>query len=164
MAVTTKQNIPKKDGAEWVAYAVKSGETMHQGTYGLQVDDGYLYEADAGSIAATPKVSGIIADDSANSDGAAPTTADGSFSGSYEESSEIAGDKTVRKMYIGGVFEVAVPSSTIANMGDEVYIADNFTLSLVATAHYPLGRIVRWISATKVWVRLGNVNIGGAVA
>lgn len=66
----------------------------------------------------------------------------------------------------GGLFRGALASSTVADIGKAVFITDNATLSKNCLLSTYVGRIVDWISATELVIRMdGNYNgLGGRVS
>lgn len=66
----------------------------------------------------------------------------------------------------GGTIAGALASSTVADIGKPVWLSDNATLSKLALGNAYLGRIVDWISATEVIVRMDGFynGTGGRVS
>lgn len=161
MAVTARQAINLKWADEPVAFPVKSGETIYQGTFAGIGKDGYLYAIDS---TACPEITmvGIVADDTANASGDAATTSSGSISGTREQASADAGDKTVRRVYLHGEFLLTFTSITQAMVGTNMYATDNYTLDDVSngTACIPIGTLITYISATSGWLDLNNFYLG----
>jgi hypothetical protein len=164
MAVTIRKPISYKWADEPVAFPVKTGETIYQGTFAGIGKDGYLYNLDS---AACPEITifGIVADDSANATGEAATTANGSISGTKEEGSAVAGDKTIRRVYIRGEFLLTFTSITQAMVGTTMYATDNYTIDDVSsgTACVPAGTLTTYISTTSGYLLLNDLGIGGGV-
>ena len=162
MAVTARQAIKQQSRIDPVAFPVKSGETIYQGTFVGIGKDGYLYNLDSTAL---PEITlfGIVADDTANADGEAATTASGSItSTSYETASGVSGDKTWRRVYIDGIFELTFTSITQAMVGTTMYASDNYTIDDVsdATARVPAGTLIKYISATVGWLDLNKFYQG----
>ena len=160
MAVTAEQIINSKTAENergLQAYPVASGETIYKGTFaGVQSADGLLYDLDAAAISAGVVIVGVVADGSANADGPAATTAAGSISGSLQESSAVAGDKTVRRLYTKGSFELTGSGFTQADVGQPIYASDNYTVTTTSASNQWIGTCVSFISATKIWVELND--------
>ena len=98
---------------------------------------------------------GIVADGSANETPAA-ASASGSISGTNQKASAVSGDKTVRKVYLGGKFFLTASSITQAMVGTTMYAVDNQTFddTYETTTYLPLGKLVTYISATSGWVEI----------
>lgn len=159
MAVTAEQKIDLKanSNASIQAFPVASGETIYSGTVAVVATaTGLLMDTDSTIIAAGARIACIVQDDSANATGPAATTAAGSISGSKEEQSAVAGDKTVRRCYVDGVFKVPTTGLTQAAVGAPLYVSDNYTFTTTATSNQWIGTIVEFISATEVYVALNK--------
>jgi hypothetical protein len=165
MAKTARQAIVYKGEIdEPVAFPVKTGETIYQGTFVAIGKDGYLYDLDSTACPEAVCV-GIVADDSANATGEAATTSSGSISGTWENISANAGDKTVRRVYLHGVFEMTFTSITQAMVGTTMFATDNYTIDDVSsgTACVKVGTLLQYISATKGWLDLNAYYQGDGI-
>lgn len=157
MAVTAEQIIKVKGLTDSRALPVASGELMVQGTVAVvSTATGLLEATDATIIAAGVDLAVIVKDGSANATGPAATTAAGSISGSFEEASAVAGDKTVRECYISGAFVVPLTGADQASVGKKLYVADNYTFSLTSTSNQIVGVISQWLGGTKVVLELNK--------
>lgn len=159
MAKTAEQLIEIKDKGlgRNIAFPVASGETIYQGTVvGVATATGLLHDLDATVVAAGVRIAGIVMDSTANANGPAATTAAGSISGDREEQSVPAGDKTVRRVYVEGIFKVPTTGLTQAAVGAPLYASDNYTFTTTSTSNQWIGTIVQFISATEVYVDLNK--------
>ena len=102
------------------------------------------------------RVVAIVHDDSANATGPAATTAAGSISGSFEEQSAVAGDKTVRRAYTDGIFEMTFTAIAQSDVGKTVYAINNSDCDETQIAGMKIGTLTAYISATKGWVELNK--------
>jgi hypothetical protein len=153
MAVTAKQNIDIKNAGPLRAIPVASGETIYEGAFAA-ITGGYLADLDTANVN-TADVVCLVADDSANVTGAAATTANGSISGSLEEGSAVAGDKTVRQVYTEGLVKVTGSGFAQTSVGKVCYLADNYAANITGNGA-KLGTIVTYISATTVYVDMNK--------
>jgi hypothetical protein len=166
MAITRNIATEKKHEGNLTAFAVASGETIYQGSLVGINASGYLVNITAAN-ANTIKLVGVVADASANSTPVA-TTANGSISGGLHVSSAIAGDKTVRNVWLSGQFLLTFTSITQAMVGVTVFASDNYTVDETLTGAR-VGTLVTYISATSGWVDLnkfardGGFVIAGAL-
>ncbi|HCW08394.1 MAG TPA: hypothetical protein DGG95_13630 [Cytophagales bacterium] len=154
MASTVEKTIVIRNNTKKLAFPVKSGATIYHGCVGVVKIDGYLYNH-ASTIVDQNGINyiGIIADETANSNGTpAATTADGSILTSQETRSVPSGDATVRTLYLNGQFYAAMTGLTQANVGDVVYATDNFTFAVTGTI--PIGTISKVLSATLAEIDL----------
>lgn len=162
MAVTIEKNIDMKSYNELVAIPVASGETIYKGTFAAVDKAGYLRNLSS-TYAAQAKCIVFVADCSANTRPAA-TTAAGSISGSLENKSIAAGDKTVRLCYTKGMFKVTFTSITQADLFKTVYASDNFTVDEAQVSAARMGTLVTYLSATSGYVDLNKFyNADGTV-
>lgn len=153
MAVTKNQIVDKKDAGGLIAFPVASGETIYSNTLVGINASGYLFNLTAATANAA-RIVGVVADDSANSTPAA-TTANGSISGDLENSSAVAGDKTVRKVWTSGIFKLTFTSITQAMVGKTMYASDNFTVDDTISGA-KVGTLVSYLSATSGWIDLNK--------
>lgn len=163
MAVTTNQVLTKKDEGGLQSFPVASGETIYQNTIVIVDSDGYLYNADAAAIGGG-KIVAITSDNSANASGPAATTANGSISGAKEESSAVAGDKTVRVCWTTGKFKLTGSGFSQASVGSTAYATDNFTINATGGSGIAIGTITEYISSTTVYVDINKYyNANGII-
>jgi hypothetical protein len=155
MAVTVEKAINFKPSGDQYAFPVANGETIYKGTLAVIDDDGYLRNLSS-TYAPQAKLVVYVADGSANTGGPAATTAAGSISGSLEEGSADAGDKTVRRCYVNGIFKATFTSITQAMVGKTMYATDNFTLDETQNSGVKVGTLITYISATSGWVELNK--------
>jgi hypothetical protein len=159
MASIVKQKITVRNNLKKLAFPVKSGETIYDGCLAVVKLDGYIYNhastiTDPGQI----KYMGFVADEGISTSGASiATTADGSITGLSEIRSAVAGEKTVRVLYLDGQFIAAMSGLTQSNCGDTVYATDNFTFATSGTV--AIGKISKVLSATLAEVDLGFTPI-----
>lgn len=153
MAKTAKQNIIIKEPTNLTAFPVASGSTIYKGTFAV-VDSGYLENLSSANYGAGSIV-GIVDDESANATGAAATTSAGSISGSRREASAIAGDKTVRRLWLNGKVTVTGAGFAQTSVGKVCYLTDNYTGNITGTG-IKLGTIVTYISSTEVEVDMNK--------
>ena len=159
MAVTTEQIIDLRNnsGGKTIPVPIASGETIYQGAVlGVQSADGLGYDLDAAAITAGVVIAGLVADGSANPTGPAATTAAGSISGDLEEASVVAGDKTVRSVYVKGSFKLPTSGATQATVGQPIYASDNYTFTTVSASNQWVGTCTAFISATEIYVDLNE--------
>jgi hypothetical protein len=162
MAKTAKQLPVMKEPGNITAFPVASGETLYQNTL-VAIVGGYLYNLDSAAAAAATIV-GIVADDSANATGPAATTAAGSISGTLQEISALAGDKTVVNVYLSGQFNLTGAGFAQTSVGKVAYASDNYTLNITGGAGAKLGTIVTYLSSTSVYVDINKYyNANGLI-
>lgn len=150
-AITANKRRLIKNPGSLMAFPVASGETMYQGAIVGVNASGYLVNVAAGNVDAL-KLIGVVADDSANVVPAA-TTANGNLAS--DVASEVAGDKTVRLIYVDGEFLMDFSVSVAqANVGDKAYAGNNNDCQLSTTAGVAIGTIVSFYSSAKAWVKL----------
>lgn len=76
-----------------------------------------------------------------------------------DNSSGAAGDKMVRVIKMG-TFLLTGSGFTQANVGASVYASDDQTISTTqGTNEQEVGKIVKFVSATQVWVKIDNVAV-----
>lgn len=153
MAITKSTSINKKNEGGLTAFPVASGETIYSNTLCGVNASGYLYNLTAATANAARMV--VVVADDGNSNTPAATTANGSISGSLQESSAVAGDKTVRMCWTQGQFELTFTSIAQNQVGKTVYASDNFTVDETVTGAR-VGTLVTYISSTKGWVDLNK--------
>lgn len=171
MSATTKDlKIVGKNFPEPVAFPVKSGETIYQGSIVVVGKDGYLYDYDSTSRVGAVMI-GICAD-GPYVDPVAATTASGSISGTNQKQSAVSGDKTVRRVYLGGKFQLTASSITQAMVGHNMYAVDNQTFdeTFETSNVCKLGKLITYLSATSGIVEIdpfisqdGSYVIGGTL-
>jgi hypothetical protein len=131
MAVTTNQLIERSDGVLESA-PIAASTTLYQGTLAFITAAGYL---DDDTATGTNGFFGIVIRQYDNSAGAAGAV--------------------VGECYREGVFMLTGSGFSQANVGDRVYAEDNYTIGTsVSTASVYIGKIVRYISSTKVAVEI----------
>lgn len=155
MAVTVEKVLDIKGQTRELRLPVASGETIYQGTMACIDDDGYLRNLSS-TYAPQAKLVVYVADGSANSTGPAATTSAGSISGSLEQGSDDAGDKTTRLCYADGMIKVTLTSSAQSQLGKTVYATDNFTVDETQNGGVKIGTLCTYISATSGWVDLNK--------
>jgi hypothetical protein len=155
MASTIERSIVIRNNTKKLVVPIKSGETIYHGCVGIVKTTGYGYNhvstvKDMNGI----QYVGIWADETVNTTGLpAATTADGSITGVGETKSAVAGDRTVRVMYLDGQMNITMTGLTQADLGKVVFASDNYTFSLTEVG-LPVGRISKVLSAT-----LAELNI-----
>ena len=135
---------------------VKSGATIYGGTFAIVDSTGYL-----DNLTSTNYVQGrvvaFVNDKTANESGPAATTSAGSISGTLEQASADAGDKTVRDCYIDNtIVEVTFSSIAQSDLFKTVYLQNNYTGDETQVAGIAIGSLVKYISATKGYVALNR--------
>ncbi len=111
---------------------VKGGARIFAG--GLVAVDSTGYAVPAGNVAGH-KVMGVAQEQADNRDGS-------------------DGAKQVR-VRLAGVFELEALSITPAQVGQEMYVVDDQTFDDVDPGHgVKCGRLVKYVSATKGWIKL----------
>jgi hypothetical protein len=153
MAKTAQQIIDIKEPLNNVAFPVASGETIYQGTFAI-INSGYLKNLTS-TNATQGDIVGLVNDGSANASGPAATTANGSISGSFEETSADAGDKTVRWVWLNGLVRVTGSGFAQTSVGKVCYLADNYTGNITGNG-IQLGTITTYISSTVVYVDMNK--------
>lgn len=136
MALSAKRQVNEKEGV-LQEHPVVASDIIYQGALCKINAAGYLAPcaAEAGSIFAGVAELGI--DNSAGIAGAV---------------------KAVVKSE--GVFRLPCSGLTIANVGDVVYATDDEIVTVTEVANTQIvGRIVQFISATEVWVKLGHEGV-----
>lgn len=136
MAVTANQIIKKQDGSIRV-YPVAASTKIYQGTLVFLTAAGY---ADDDSATGVNGFVGIAKEYVDNSSGS-------------------AGDLNV-EVYTEGDFELVGSGFAQADVGSIVYAEDNFTIGVsIGSASVPMGKVVRYISSTKLIVEIDSVGV-----
>lgn len=131
MAVTAAQVLRRQKG-DRANLPVAASTTIYEGTLVFSTATGYA-DDDTGSGA--NRFAGIAETGADNSAGS-------------------AGDKTV-ELLSEGVFELVGSGFSQADVGRNCYASDNYTVVVAQTAStVPIGRIVEYVSSTKVRVKL----------
>ena len=154
-ALTAKKALEIKGESELWAFPVASGETIYGGTLAVIDDDGYLRNLSS-TYAPQAKLVCLVADDTANASGAAATTAAGSISGSLEAASVVAGDKTVRNVYLDGYVKGTFASIAQSDVGVPVYATNNNDIDDAQNSGVFVGTLITYISATVGWYALNK--------
>ena len=155
-ALTTGQNLDKKEPFVKQAFPVKSGETIYHNTMVIIDQDGFLKNLTTTNYQ-TAKMIGIVADDSAMENGPFATTADGAIGSSNRESqsSVIAGDKTWREVWVRGRFLMTFTGTlSQADNGKLAYALNNNDVATLATAGRVIGTVMEVISTSQAYVEL----------
>jgi hypothetical protein len=155
MAKTTNQLIEIQGEGKLWPFPVYTGETIYKGCLAAVGANGYLYDMDA-AAAKEARIIVIVADDSANATGPAATTASGSISGTREEKSAVAGDKTVRLCYIQGKVKLTFTAIAQSDVGKTVFATDNFTTDESQALGVKVGTLLTYIDGTTGWVDLNT--------
>lgn len=155
MAKTTRQNINIKDEGKLWSFPVASGQTIYQGTLAAVCKDGLLYNLTS-TYAKQARIIVLVADGSDNATGPAATTSDGSISGTLEEKSAAAGDKTVRQCYIKGYIRLSFTAIAQTDVGKTVFGTDNFTVDESMSNGIKIGTLMTYIDADEGWVDLNT--------
>lgn len=136
MAVTANQIIKKQDGSIR-AYPVAASTKIYQGTLVFLTAAGY---ADDDTATGVNGFLGIAKEYVDNSSGS-------------------AGDLSV-EVYTEGDFELVGSGFAQADVGSIVYAEDNFTIGVsISSASVPIGKVVRYVSATKLIVEIETVGV-----
>lgn len=154
MAAKTANNIlEKKDVSALTLLPVDSGQIIYQNTI-VGIDTDGLLKNVALENYATIRAVGIVADNSDNLTPAA-TTADGSVLA--DRSSAVAGDKTVRQVWMQGRFLLDF-GETLAqdDLGKLAYAQNNNDCYLANTNAVLVGTIVGIYSTSQAWVELNK--------
>lgn len=162
-AVTANQVQAIKSASNLTTFPVASGETIYQNTL-VAIVGGYLYNLDSAAASAGTVV-GYVVDDSANASGPAATTANGSISGALETVSAVAGDKTVRNVYLSGQIKVVASGLAQTSVGKVAYATNNNTVNIVGGNNaIKLGTVTTYLSSTSAYVDLNKFyNANGLV-
>ena len=142
MAAATADRSAKFQPGEVYQYGIEGGSTrnVHNGTMICADTDGY---AVAGADTAGYRFLGV--------------------SNERVEQTATATDGTNKqKVYRRGLFEFDIASAAATDLGRPVWLTDNQTVSLTQTNVGPIGKIVEYVSATKVIVDIGDALGGGA--
>ena len=135
MAVTANQIVKKQDGSIR-AYPVAASTKIYQGTLVFLTAAGY---ADDDTATGVNGFLGIAKEYVDNSSGS-------------------AGDLSV-EVYTEGDFELVGSGFAQADVGSIVYAEDNFTIGVsISSASVPIGKVVRYVSATKLIVEIETVG------
>lgn len=154
MAVTIEKTVERRPFGDPLLFPVASGETIYKGTIAT-IYQGYLYNLDS-DVVSGGRIACYVKDDTANVDGPAATTANGSISGTYQESSVAAGDKTCRLVHVNGEVPLTFTAIAQADVGKVVYASDNFTCDETQIGGMKIGTLTKYISATSGWVMLNT--------
>lgn len=129
-ALTKDRNTVRKQG-DYASYPVKGGSLIFAGSMVCIGTDGYAVPA---TDTAGLKFAGVSRGYADNSAGA-------------------SGDVKV-EVWRRGAFSLAASGMTLANAGDVVYVLDDQTVGLAASAanDVPCGKISEYVSATAVYV------------
>lgn len=156
-ALTADTAINMKGTSQLFAFPVASGETIYKGTFAVVDNDGYLRNLSS-TYAPEARIVVFVSDETANVTGPAATTSAGSISGSLEQSSSKAGDKTVRLCYMHGTFKGTFTSITQADVGKTVYATNNNDIDETQAGGVKIGTLITYISATVGYFRLNEFN------
>ena len=136
MAVTANQIIKKQDGTIR-AYPVAASTTIYQGTLVFLTAAGYADDDTATGVNGFVGIAKEYVDNSSGS----------------------AGDLWV-EVYAEGDFELVGSGFSQADVGSIVYAEDNFTIGVsISSASVPIGKVTRYVSATKLIVEIESVNV-----
>jgi len=144
MAAKTSDQVikgPVNDFGSYVAFPVASSETIYKGVINFVNNAGYLQNA-ASALADNARIAAISIDSQASS-----TTA-GSISGDTESGINVA------RCYTQGVFKLHGTGFAQSDVGKVAYAHNNWDVSIDPTAGKAIGTIVKYISATTVYVDL----------
>lgn len=155
MAVTIEKIIEIKPDqvGNMHPFPVASGETIYGGTFAVVDNDGYLRNLSSTYVYEARLVV-IVADESDNADGPAATTSAGGMSGSLEQGTDPAGDKTIRHCYVDGTFLATFTAIAQNDLGKTVYASDNYTVDETQDAAVKIGSLRTYLSATSGWFAL----------
>jgi hypothetical protein len=163
MASTVEKPIVIRNNTKKLPFPVYTGQTIYHGCIGVVSTNGYLYNMSS-SITDPANINyiGIVYDETVNTTGTpAAVTASGSITGQQEIRSAIAGDATVRTLYLDGQFYATMSGLTQANCGDIVYVTDNFTFATSGTI--AIGTISKVLAATLAEIDLNCYTNASAV-
>lgn len=155
MAVTVEKNIQFKPIGEKYLFPAASGATIYKGALHVITKEGYLENLGSTNLYEARCVA-IPMDNTSDVDGPQATTSAGSISGTYQETSVVAGDKTCRLCHLFGEIELTFSSITQADLGKTVYASDNYTVDEAQSGGLAVGTLVKYISATKGTVLLNT--------
>jgi hypothetical protein len=132
-ALAKDRATPYRNGVE-IEFPVKNGVQIYAGALVMLGSDGY---AIPGADTSGAKFVGVALENVAG--GASD------------------GLKTVR-VRREGVFDFAATNMNQAQVGDVMYLVDDQTFSNVGTTtnDIPCGRLVKYVSATRGWIDIGN--------
>src|SRR3990167_8501731 len=131
MAVTANQLITRTDGCK-VGVPVAASTTIYQGTLTFINSTGYLDDDTASGVNA---FAGVAIENKDNSAGS-------------------AGDLT-GEIWVDGAFDLVGSGFTQADVGKDVFAADNYVINLTDAANsVKLGRCVEFVSTTVLRVKL----------
>jgi hypothetical protein len=137
MAVTANQLIKMQDGDKR-SYPVEESTRIYQGTLVFQNAAGY---ADDDTATGVNGFIGIAVEECDNSSGA-------------------DGAKNV-EVHAEGVFELVGSGFAQTDVGQIAYAEDNFTIgTAISSASVPIGRVVGYVSATKLLVAIKPTGDG----
>jgi hypothetical protein len=139
MAVTVNQLIRRQEG-EKQSYPVAAAIHLYQGTLAFVNGAGYAIDNTASGDA---KFAGIAISEVDNSSGA-------------------AGDLNVELWTDEDVYELTGSGFTQADVGKPAYATDNYTITTTYSANaVRIGRVVEYVSATKLRVKLAPDSTAG---
>ena len=132
MAVSANQLISRQAG-EKIRYPVAASTHIYQGTLVFEAGG---YADDDTATGANPFVGVAIAeaDNSSGANGAVDV-----------------------EVWAEGVFELVGSGFAQTDVGSLVYASDNYTVTTTSTSNSIIGRIVEFVSATKVRVKIETV-------
>ncbi len=137
MAVTANQLINRKDG-DRDSYPVDALTSLYEGTLAFLTPSGYLA---GGTGTGANRFAGLVVRGVDNSAGS-------------------AGDQT-GELFSCGEALLSGSGFTQASVGRDAFASDNYTVSdAPSAAGVRIGTIARYVSATKVWVRLEPLRRG----
>ena len=135
MAVTSNQILKRQEG-DRASYPSAASTNHYESVFAFINSGGY---ADDDHASGANDFGGIVITQVDNSSGA-------------------NGDLDV-EVYRTGIFELTGSGFTQADIGTAVYATDNYTLTKTSTSNTQVGKIVGYISATKVKVAIDGFAI-----
>lgn len=134
-ALTKDRNTVRKQG-EYTSYPVKAGGVIFAGSIVCIGADGY---AVPGSDTAGMKFAGI--------------------SRGYVNNSAGTSGSVAVEVWRRGCFKLAASGMALSNFGDGVYVMDDQTVGLAATATNDIacGRVSEYVTATAVYVDIARI-------
>lgn len=159
-AVTTEKlhDVKFLYGGQTLLVPVASGETIYGGSFGMIDKNGYLVNLTSSNYHQARVICYIADKNEALTCLPAATTSAGSISGSFQQGSAIAGDKTVREVFIDPVVEVNFVSIDQADLFKTVYLQNNNDADQLHSGGIKMGTLVTYISSTKGYVKLNTFH------
>jgi len=156
-AVTAERILEYMGRGETRPIPVASGATIYGGAAAIVTKEGYLEDLSTGANVQEGRIVVWVADqnDTYNNTPTATTSA-GSISGTFQEASITAGDKTVRQCQTDGFVLCTFTAIAQSDLYKTVYLQNNNTGDETQIDGIRVGTLTTYLSATSGWVELNK--------